>query len=102
MASNGFIYGFKKRNHFSLRRPHFKGRPLPSPEVEASFLAELCELFGSEDLDFILNCDETSCRLYPNGIFTWTDRGSDNFALNVTGNEKDSFTIMAAISLSRM
>jgi hypothetical protein len=28
--------------------------------VEASFLAEICDLFEGENLDFILNYDETS------------------------------------------
>jgi hypothetical protein len=88
MALNGFIYGFKKRNRFNSRRSHFKRRSPPSPQVDASFLAEMCELFESENPDFILNCDETAWKLYLNGILTWADRGSDDIALNVTGNKK--------------
>jgi hypothetical protein len=29
-SSNGFIYGFKKRNHISSRRAHYKRRPTPA------------------------------------------------------------------------
>jgi hypothetical protein len=100
MASNGFVYGFKKRNHFSTRRSHFKRRSLPNPEIRTKFLAEICELLESANRDFVLNCDETSCKLYPNGILTWADRGSDHIVLNVAGNEKECFPVMATISLS--
>jgi hypothetical protein len=49
----------------------------------------------------MLHCAETSWKLYPNGILPWADRGSDNVTLDVSGNEKDCFTVMATISLSR-
>jgi hypothetical protein len=87
MASNGVTDEFKKRNHFSLLRPHFKGHFPPSAQVDASFLAD-CKLFISQNFDCILNWDETSWKLSPNGILTWADRGSDNFPVNVTGNER--------------
>jgi hypothetical protein len=100
MASNGFVYGFKKRNHISSHRSHFKRRSPPNPEIQTKFLAEIYGLHESANRDFVLNCDEISWKLYPNRMLTWADRGSDRIVFNVTGNEKECFTVMATISLS--
>jgi hypothetical protein len=60
------------------------------------------QALGKLESYFILNCDETSWELYPNGILTWVDPKSDEVALNVIRNETDCFTVMVTISLSRM
>jgi hypothetical protein len=46
----------------------------------------------------IVNCDETSWRLYPNGILTWARAGSDGVAVEIMGDEKMSITAMATIT----
>jgi hypothetical protein len=72
-ASNGFIRLFKKRNRFSSRRSHFKRRSPPNPALERQFLTEIQEIMSRTDPQFILNCDETSWKLYPNRlILSWT------------------------------
>jgi hypothetical protein len=46
----------------------------------------------------VLNCDETCWRLYPNGILTWAETGSENVAIEIPGDEKASITAMATIT----
>jgi hypothetical protein len=98
MCSNGFVNLFKKRHRFSSRRSHFKRRSPPNPELEKQFVSEIIELVNRQDRDLVLNCDESSWKLYPNGILTWAETGSQNVAIPVTGNEKDAITVMATIS----
>jgi hypothetical protein len=100
-ASNGFVNLFKKRHHFSSRRSHFKRRSPPNPELAKQFFDEIVALVHSIDPDPILNCDESSCKLYPNGILTWAETGSQNVAVPVCGNEKDAMTVMAAVTAGR-
>jgi hypothetical protein len=50
-----------------------------------------------ENSQLVLNCDETSWKLYPNSILTWTDAGSQSVKISITGNEKDAFTVMATV-----
>jgi hypothetical protein len=97
-SSNGFIHNFKKRNRFSSRRSHFKRRAPPNPALENQFLTEIHEIMSRTDPQFILNCDETSWRLYPNGILTWADKGSQNIAVAIRGNEKEALTVMATVT----
>jgi hypothetical protein len=101
MASNGFLNSFKKRHRFSSRRSHFKRRSPPNPELEKQFFDEIVELVHSKDPDLVLNCDESSWKLYPNGILTWAETGSQNVAIPVTGNEKDAITVMATVTLTK-
>lgn len=57
------------------------------------------DLFDSQiPWDHIVNCDETSWKLFPNGLLTWADSGSDNVQTIVQGNTKDSITALATIS----
>jgi hypothetical protein len=101
MASNGFVNQFKKRHHFSSRRSHFKRRSPPNPELAKQFLDEIVALVHSKDPDLILNCDESSWKLYPHGILTWAETGSQNMAIPVCGHEKDVMTVMATVTLGR-
>ena len=55
-------------------------------------------LFSQVPRDRIVNCDETSLQLFPNGILTWADTGSDSIQTAVNGNVKDSITIMGTIT----
>jgi hypothetical protein len=59
------------------------------------------EIVKSKNSELVLNCDETSLQLYPNRILTLADTGSQNVAISVTGNEKDSLTVMPTVSLAR-
>jgi hypothetical protein len=100
MASNGFIDLFKKRHHFSSRCSHFKRRSPPNAELEKKFTDETTEIVSAEDRDRVLNCDETCYKLYPNGILTWAEVGSDNVAVSITGNEKEAIMVMATVRLA--
>jgi hypothetical protein len=100
IASNGFTHLFKKRNRFSSRRLHFKRRSRSNPELEQRFVDEITDLISNAEPDSVLNCDETSWKLHPNGILTWAATGSQNVAIATSGNEKDALTVMATISLA--
>jgi hypothetical protein len=47
----------------------------------------------------ILNCDETSWRLYLNTILTWWDTAAHVF-IHVQGEEKDCLTVLVTTSVS--
>jgi hypothetical protein len=53
---------------------------------------------NKQDGDLVLNCDESSWKLYPTGILTWAETGSQNVAVPITGSEKDAITVMATIT----
>jgi hypothetical protein len=53
------------------------------------------------DDDRIINADESCWQVYPAALKTWAPTGSQNVQLAVNGNEKNSFTVMAAISTAR-
>lgn len=93
-----FISNFKKRNGFSSRRSRFSRRPVTSEDKIGGWKAEMKNLFATVSLDRIVNCDETSWQLFPNGILTWADTGSDNIQTKVNGNTKDSITVMGTIT----
>jgi hypothetical protein len=101
MASNGFAKSFKKRHRFSSRRSHFKRRSPPSPDLEKQFYNEIVKLVYSSDSELALDCDESSWKLYPNGMLTWAETGSQNVAISVNGNEKDAITVMTTVTLGR-
>ena len=50
------------------------------------------------DRDCILNCDETSWKLYPGNILTWARCRSENVRINVHGDEKECITVLATIT----
>jgi hypothetical protein len=53
------------------------------------------------DHDRIINADESCWQVYPTALKTWAPTGSQNVQLAVNGNDKDSFTVMAAITAAR-
>jgi hypothetical protein len=79
---------------------HFTGRSPPNPEPEKMFLDEITQIVNSEDQDLVLNCDETSWKLYPNEILSWADTGSQNVAISITENERDALTVIATVRLA--
>ena len=97
-CSDGFISDFKRRHKFASRRQHFKRRPGTNPAEIESWKVHVSQLLKEKNNDFVLNCDETSWRLFPNGILTWADKGSDNVVCHVEGDEKGCLTVLATVS----
>jgi hypothetical protein len=95
-----FISGFMTRNRFSYRRQHFKRRPSASTEEIEAWIAWLSELLQRYDNNLIINCDETSWRLFPDNILTWWQTGEDEVSTFIQGDEKDCLTVLATISAS--
>ena len=50
------------------------------------------------DRDYVLNCDETSWKIYPGNILTWAKRGSENVSITIRGDEKECITVLATVS----
>ena len=92
-----FISNFKQRNRFSSRRPHFKRRTKSSLEYIQNFKAEIIALFNVFDHSYILNADETSWRIFPNGIITCAETGSDSVSVQVQDDDKKVVSVMATI-----
>jgi hypothetical protein len=51
--------------------------------------------------DRILNCDETCCQVYPNGLKIWAVKGSSDVSLKFRGNKKDRLTVVATVLAAR-
>lgn len=96
-ASNGFIWDFKRRNHFSSRKSHYKRRTESSPAFIEEWKRQVAEVFANVPLDHILNCDETSWKTYPNGLRTWADRGARDVQVRIGGSEKQCMTVLATV-----
>lgn len=99
-CSDGFIQAFKKLNRFSSRRSHYKRRPVFTEKQEQHWNEEIKHIFETVPRDRILNCDETSWRIYPNGILTWAEKGSNSVQTQIQGDEKECITVLATISSS--
>ena len=96
-ASDGFIDDFKKTHGFTSRKPHYKRRSPSKPEFVEAWKKEMEGVLESVPRSHILNCDETSWKLYPNGLLTWADCGSQNVQIRIDGDEKMSITALATI-----
>jgi hypothetical protein len=90
-----------KRNRFSLRRQHFKRRSRVTEAEVEHWKQQMAHLFETADHDYILNCDETAWKLYPNNILTWWEIGADDVSIKVDGDEKGMITVLATISASK-
>ena len=99
-CSDGFITAFKKRHKFCSKRPHLKRRPKTEWKSEEAWKAEIRDLLRRDDvsLDYVLNCDETSWRLFPNGLLTWSEPGAENVSVTIDGDEKAAISVLATIS----
>ena len=96
--SDGFVTGFKKRNHFATRRAHAKRRPTKTSTYDDSFRARLSEILATHDRESVINVDETFWRVVPSDLRTWGQRGADSVQIHPNGDEKDGITVMAAIT----
>ena len=100
-ASDGFVTGFKKRNHFTTRRAHQKRRCPTSQEHVGVFIDTMRELMATKDHERIINADETFWRTVPGDLRTWGRRGSQGIQLHADGSEKEGITVLAAVSAAR-
>ena len=96
-CSDGFISDFKRRNHFSSRRVHYKRRPSVSELAVQEWIQYVNGLMRSKNACNILNCDETSWKVFPNGLLTWACIGSEGVVVEINGDEKSCFTCLATI-----
>jgi hypothetical protein len=73
-----------------------------TPEERESWIGKLVQLLSDvNDHSRIINAKESCWRVYPGALKTWAPIGSQNVHLLVSGNEKDSLTVMAAITAAR-
>jgi hypothetical protein len=101
-CSAGFIASYNARNNFASRRSQLKRRRRVTPEEREAWIGKLVQLLSDvNDHSRIINVDESCWRVYPGALKTWAPIGSQNVHLPVKGNEKDSFTVMAAIIVAR-
>ena len=89
-----------KRWGWSWRRAHKRRRPGVNPDAGLRFVYEVLILLrdGVEPWQ-IVNADETAFVLYPHGFYTWARRGRDAVQIHVEGNEKQSYTVMVAVTM---
>ena len=95
-CSEGFISAFKARNNFVSRRAHYKRRPIINAASEASWIERVSTLLGQYPADRVVNADETTWMILPNGGTTWALKGVDSVAISVQDDEKKRITVMAA------
>jgi hypothetical protein len=101
-CSPGFIASFKQRNRFSSRRAHLKRRPVVSEESKTAWVARLSTLLRDvADHTRIINVDESCWRVHPGQLQTWAPTGSQNVSVVISGSDKESFTVVAAITAAR-
>ena len=99
--SNKFVSDFKKRNHLSSRKAHYRRRPkVVTKEKISNWVKKVRTLIDSVPHDRILNADETSVRILQNNLLTWAEMGSDSVTILVDDDEKKMITAMATISLA--
>ena len=99
-CSPTFISDFKKRNHISSRRLHYKRRPKVTEEDKIAWVSYVRGLLREVNHDFIINMDETHWQTFPNGILTWRMTGDDAVQVRIDGNEKQGLTVLASVTAS--
>lgn len=97
-CANGFIWRFKSRNGFTSRKAHFKRRPAASPEDIKCWEEQIRALLETTPRELIVNCDETSWKVYPENILTWAMKGTDATPLTFNGSSKDCITVLASVT----
>ena len=97
-CSKGYIYDFKKRNRFASRKGRISRRTPTDPTAVQAWIEQISDLLENWDRDAILNCDETSWKVFPNNILTWANVGAESVPLKVNGDEKECLTVLATVS----
>jgi transposase len=80
-------------------RAHKRRRPGVDPISDSLVFQTLYLLAEGVDPADIVDADETAFLLYPQGFYTWARRGSEAVQIHVAGNEKQSYTVMAAAAI---
>jgi hypothetical protein len=56
-------------------------------------------LSGGVNRGDMVDADDAAFLLYPRGFYTWARRGTEAVQIQVTRNERQSFTVMAAVTM---
>ena len=96
-CSSGYVHNFKKRNHFSSRRVHYKRRPKTDSNRCNEWTEFVTNLLKTRDNRLILNCDETFWRVFPGALMTWAPTNTENVTIDISGSENDGLTVLATI-----
>ena len=99
-CSAGYISDFKWRNRFRSRKCHLKRRSGIDPTEAAQWTAKIKTLLQENDPNFVLNCDETSWKVFPNNILTWGTAGNEAISVKIQGDVKQCLTVLATVSAS--
>jgi hypothetical protein len=85
---------------WSWRRAHKRRRLDVDPEKAILFVFHILYLLadGIEPAD-IVDADETAFLRYPLGFYTWAMGERQAVQIHVAGNEKQSYTVMAAVTM---
>jgi hypothetical protein len=73
-CSDHFLVDFKRRNNFSSRRFHIRRRTAHGTEESIEqWTADIRNLLTlyDDNLQLVVNCDETAWRIIPSGLLTW-------------------------------
>jgi len=103
-ASSGFIKRFKARNGFKRRTPKVvtKVKEFKSAAGMEKAIAEFQELVNKEikrcGLDYVINMDETPCRLVEAPNSGWANPHEDQLEILVDANVKTKITVMPTIT----
>lgn len=97
-CSNGYIYNFKKRNGFSSRKIRMKRRPAAKEEDIIAWKEQITELLERCPKERILNCDETSWKVYPGNLLVWAETGGDGARVYIDGDDKNCLTVLATVT----
>jgi hypothetical protein len=101
-CSPRFITGFKAQHKLSSRRAHLSKRPGVTDEDKQKFLNTLAQLLRDvSDHARIINVDESCWKVHHGALRTWAATASQNIALAVSENEKDSFTVVTVVTAAR-
>jgi hypothetical protein len=101
-CSDGFIPQFKNRNDFRSRQTHYKRPSKCDTGIVERWLNDKRQLLATApDLERIINCDETSWKVYPDHLVTWAVRGADHVPVAAGGNLKAAFTAVCSITAAR-
>ena len=104
-ASDKWCRNFRKRYNYVWRKARLVRRPKITPETienEKKFIAKISTLYRKLDekneLNLLVNADETSWRLCYAGELTWAKKGAESVKINVNYNTKTCLTTLASIT----
>jgi hypothetical protein len=98
-CSDHFLDGFKSPHRLSSRRFHLRRRRRVEGrfDIEA-WKEEVNTLLHLSPHRRIINCDETSWQVVPNGLLPWAPAAIDSVSVSLDAGEKDSVTVLASVT----